>query len=295
LQTHLPRLLIVGNCILDQIWQIDQFPQEDAEFRAQARLQRLGGNACNTASILARLGHKVELISQLADDDEASWVRQQLEQLGIQIPSYLSIKNSSTPLSSIWLNSKNGSRTICHYRDLPELSLEQLKAIQTDAYEWIHFEGRNIPVLLEFLPVLKNRNVAPVSLEIEKPREHIERLLPYVAVVIVSDDYLKQRKISALACMNEFAEINPQMKIVCTQGRNGLIARSIEGEIIKMEAEAVEKVIDSIGAGDCFIAGLISRMSQQQAFNQALIFANKLAASKVQHQGMNFKVELINE
>jgi ketohexokinase len=295
LHIHLPRLLIVGNCILDQIWQIDQFPQQDAEFRAQARLQQLGGNACNTATILAKLGHRVDLISQLADDADANWIRQQLQHSAIGTLHCPSVRGGMTPISSIWLNSSNGSRTICHYRDLPELSLQQLTRIQIDAYQWIHFEGRNIPVLQDYLPLLQNSYAVPISLEIEKPREHIEKLLPYVNVVIVSSDYLSQRQISPQACINEFAKINPQMKIVCTQGSNGLIASSAEDGVIKMEAVDVAKVIDSIGAGDCFIAGLISRLSQQIAFKQALSFANKLAASKVQHQGMNFRPELIDE
>ncbi len=295
MQSNLPKVLIVGNCILDQIWKIDQFPHEDAEFRAQERWQQAGGNACNTASILAQLCHQVELMTQLADDAEANWLRHQLEAKGIQIAQCPAIKDSITPLSSIWLNTQNGSRTICHYRDLPELSLEQLKLIQTDAFQWIHFEGRNTPVLLEYLPEFQDRCEATISLEIEKPREHIEGLLPYVNVVIVSNDYLRQRQMSAETCMDEFSQINPHIKMVFTQGSNGLIARNEQSEIIEIKAIAVDKVVDSIGAGDCFIAGLISRLSQQQTFYQALTFANKLAASKVQYQGMNFNPELIDE
>ena len=295
MQTHLPSMLIVGNCILDQIWHIDHFPHEDDEFRAQARLQQVGGNACNSASMLRRLGHRVELISQLADDADASWIRQHLAQQGILTDQCPSMVNSITPVSTIWLNTRTGSRTICHFRDLPELALAHLQAIQPDKYQWIHFEGRNIPLLLKYLAELHKNYSVPISLEIEKPRAHIEQLLPYISVVIVSDHYLKQRQISAQACMDEFAAINPQMNIVCTQGSNGLIARSVAGEIIKMPAIALEKVIDSIGAGDCFIAGLISRLSQQQAFTEALSFANRLAASKLQHQGMYFDTQLINE
>ncbi len=295
MQTLSPKLLIVGNCILDQIWEIDRFPDEDAEFRAQSRLQQLGGNASNTASVLGKLGHEVELISLMADDTNASWLRQQLENKAVQTSLCPTVKNSITPVSNIWLNTSNGSRTICHYRDLPELSLQQLKQIQPDSYKWIHFEGRNIPVLLEYLPLLHNLHAVPISLEIEKPRADIEKLLPYVSVVIVSNDYLKQQHNSAHACIKQFAEINPQLKIVCTQGSKGLIAADEQKEIIELKAEAVVKVVDSIGAGDCFIAGLISRLSQRQSFKQALIFANKLAAIKVQHHGMNFNTECFNE
>ena len=291
MSTHLPSMLIVGNCIVDQIWKIDQFPAEDAEFRARARTQQLGGNACNSAQILSQLGHPVELVAQLADDAEASWIQQQLNRLRIHYHYCPVSAHSQTPLSSIWLSDANGSRTICHYRDLAELSLAQLLNINTDNYQWLHLEGRNIPVLQQYLPMLKQRSQILISLEIEKPRAGIEALLPYVDVAIVSSDYLTQMQISAEHCLRQFHQLNPQLQLVCTLGDRGLVALDATEQMIQMNAAAVARVVNTTGAGDCFIAGLISQMSQQIPFVEALSFASRLAASKVQQQDMSFRPE----
>ncbi len=291
MSTHLPSMLIIGNCIVDQIWKIDQFPPEDAEFRALARTQQLGGNACNSAQILSKLGHSVELVAQLADDAEADWIQQQLSRLGIQYQYCAQSAHSQTPLSSIWLNEANGSRTICHYRDLPELSLAQLQQIDPDNYQWLHLEGRNIQVLQQYLPMLEKRSQFLISLEIEKPRAGIQALLPYVDVAIVSSAYLSQMQISAERCLDEFHQLNPQLQLVCTLGDRGLLALDANQQMIRMNAEAVERVVNTSGAGDCFIAGLISQMSQQIPFAEALSFASRLAASKVQQQDMSFRPE----
>lgn len=289
------RVLIVGNCIIDQIWKIPDFPTQDDELRALARWDALGGNACNSALILSVLGHQVELMTQLADDADAGWIREQLEQWAIDTSLCQATKGSRSPVSSIWLNAKNGSRTICHYRDLPELGLLQMQKIDPQRYQWIHFEGRNIEILHQYLSSDEHKIKIPISLEIEKPRARIEALLPWVKLVVVSNSYLKQRALSAIDCIHEFSAINPLLNIVCTLGDCGLIARGSDGLLIEIQAEPVENIVDSIGAGDCFIAGLVSRLIQQRGFKSALEFASKLAASKIQFQGMRFDKKLINE
>jgi len=285
-------LLIVGNCIVDQIWQIDHFPQEDDEFRAAARDRQLGGNAGNTARVLGRLGHPVQLLTQLADDDTARWLQQQLNADGVNSDLCPRSAGCLTPTSCIWLNRRNGSRTICHYRDLPELDLQQLQQIATVDYQWIHFEGRNIEVLLDYLSAVDIHAAPPLSLEIEKPRKHIERLLPYMHTVVVSGDYLRQRGIDADSCLQQFGAINPDLNMVCTLGSEGIVARQGRGDSFSMAAVSVPRVVDTIGAGDCFIAGLISSLARQQDFSEALVFANQLAASKIQHRGLNFAAQL---
>ena len=289
MSNHLPTILIIGNCIVDQVSIIKQFPSEDSEFRALDRIQQAGGNACNSAVILSKLGHSVELVAQLADDVEGEWLKRYLLALGIGCGYCALLPGSKTPLSSIWLNRSNGSRTICHYRDLPELSLAHLKQIPLQKHHWLHCEGRNVEVLRQYLPRIRKQAIA-VSLEIEKPRSGIEDLLPFVDVAIISSHYLGELQLSAEQCLQRFYRINPHLRIVCTLGERGLLASDAGAEPVQIEAEVVSQVVDSVGAGDCFIAGLIHQLSQQFPFVQALTFANRLAASKVQQQGMNFEI-----
>ena len=53
-----------------------------------------------------------------------------------------------------------------------------------------------------------------------------------------------------------------------------------------MEAEPIKQIVDTNGAGDCFIAGLISSLAAGDGFATALEFARRLAANKIQHEGM---------
>ena len=279
------RVLLVGNCVLDQVWQLPYFPAQDEEMRAINCTRLIGGNACNSAQMLALLKNEVELVCSLAQDASSEWLLRELSTRGIGTRHCIQQPGYSTPESSIWLNSLNGSRTIAHHRNLPELGLESLQNIEPESYRWIHFEGRNIRVLKSYLATFRHPNCL-LSLEIEKDRPDIEKLLPYVHVAIVSNAYLRSRKISATECLQYFRQINSALNVVCTLGADGLIALDDRGKLIEIAAQPVARVVDTIAAGDCFIAGLIHQMLQLEPFYAALDYAHKLAARKIQFQGI---------
>ncbi len=278
-------IFLVGNCVLDEVWQVDHFPQEDEEMRALERHRRLGGNACNSARILSQLGHSTQLVGTFAEDIDADWMLDTLQQSKIGCQHIQRIADSQTPCSVIFLNRQNGSRSIVHHRQLAELSPHQLAEIDCGSARWLHLEGRNIEGLKALLTL--NRPDCPISLEIEKPRPGIEALLPQVDLAIVSKAYLMASGQSAIQCLGRFQRINPALDLVCTLGEDGLQARSAKGENITMPGIEVACVVDSIGAGDCFIAGLIHQSLKTENFIDALRFANRLAARKIQHLGMN--------
>jgi len=283
-------ILLVGNCVLDEVWQLEQYPGQDDEVRALGKSRVLGGNACNTAQILAQLGEDVELVSSLARDSAAEWVLKALSDRGISTRFCPQITGFSTPQSTIWLDSSNGSRTIVHYRNLPELSLSELHQIPIQQYNWIHFEGRNVATLFSYLSGLE-LSADVISLEIEKDRDGIELLLPLITTVIVSSAYLKSKKITAEQCLEQFRSYNPALNIVCTLGASGIVAQDSSGRILRIDAHKVEKVVDTVGAGDCFIAGLIHQLNQQEDFESAIRYANKLAARKIEYSGMRINDE----
>lgn len=47
-------VLLVGQLYLDTILHVSGFPEEDSKVRANYAEQRIGGNTCNTAQVLAQ-------------------------------------------------------------------------------------------------------------------------------------------------------------------------------------------------------------------------------------------------
>ena len=182
-------ILLTGTITLDIINTVAHYPQEDEELRANSQRITVGGNATNTAIVLGGFNHVCEVVSTLAQDLAAAQVQTLLSELPITLKD-CQICEGSTPTSYITLNQSNGSRTIVHYRDLPELSAEHFYKIPVERYDWLHFEGRNVEQLELMLKHARRHLVdQPISLEVEKARTGLEALIPRTDLVMFSRPY----------------------------------------------------------------------------------------------------------
>jgi len=168
------RILLVGTVTLDLVFGLEHHPQADEEMRAASLRTCRGGNAANSAVVLAQLGHQAEFLGVLADAPETAVIEQDFANYGV-VYGHCPRLAGRPPTSSIYLS--GATRSIVHYRDLPELEAEHFMVLDLGAYDWLHFEGRNVAALARMLAYAReNFPDLPISLELEKPRDGIETL-----------------------------------------------------------------------------------------------------------------------
>lgn len=194
---------------------------------------------------------------------------------------------------------------------------------------WVHFEGRIPETTLRCIQELRQYIIfhqggrglrLKVSVELEKPgREGLQDLACAADVVFYSkawargegyqsaEDCLKQQVQLFTAAQNDGTP--SEKTLICTWGEQGAAAtswsrdepsgvRGSEHEIAHIPAYAPydQKIIDTTGAGDTFIAGvlfgLICRASNRQpgtkvwTLARTLAFANGLAGRKILQSGL---------
>ena len=278
-------ILAVGIATLDVINITDGFPNEDDEVRAIAQETRRGGNSTNTLVVLSQLGHQCHWLGSLADDASAKLITRDLDTFGIDFSRCEIHRTGTTPTSYITLNQHNGSRTIVHYRDLPEMSASTFDKFAIDKINWIHFEGRNIQQTQKMLSRLQAlKTEIPVSIEIEKPRNQLENLFGLADIYFFSRSFAQHQKFEdAQSLLQHYAELMPDSLLVCTWGNDG--AYALENKQLLYSPAMTVNAIDTIGAGDTFNAGFIHAQLQGKSTQQSLEFACELAAKKCTIQG----------
>jgi len=282
----MPSILLTGVSTLDIINHVETYPDEDSEVRAVSQQIRSGGNASNMAIVIQQLGIQANLLAKRADDSNASLIFSYLENKLVQTSFCPVQKHSSTPTSYITLNQANGSRTIVHYRKLDELDIADFNNVDLNQFDWLHFEARNCHHLLAMLKHSLAFN-KPVSIELEKPREAIEDILPYANVLLISKPFAESQGFSSAEdCLLHFSEQYPDKTITCTWGELGAWAY-FPSQLIHQAAPQVSRVVETIGAGDTFNAGFISSLINGQSVNDSLEFATKLATKKCQQSGFD--------
>lgn len=285
------KILLVGIATLDIVNTVSNYPAEDSEQRALSQRKTRGGNATNTAVVLAQHGHDCSWAGVLIDEIDSQTIQHDLHNHHIDIQYCHRPTTGKMPTSYITLNQTTGSRTIVHYRDCPEFSYEQFLAIELSDYDWVHFEGRAIADTKKMLRHLKQHYPdLPCSLEVEKMRPDIESLFDIPDYLLFSKHYAEQQQFtSAHALLNS---LDNSISATCTWGELGAWLKTAHNSIQHIPSPIQANLVDTLGAGDTFNAGLIDQLVTGKTLDQAVLYANQLASRKCGQQG--FEQLLIN-
>lgn len=190
---------------------------------------------------------------------------------------------------------------------------------------WFHFEGRIPSTTLECIrylrlhPAVTGNSSRPatvdlkISVEIEKPyREGLQELTHEADVILYSRSWAEaEGYTSAAECLKaqsamlgftNYSAGHCKRTLVCTWGDRGASAltlpcppRNLDATIVSGPAFGLEgkKVVDTVGAGDTFIAGILfgflcrddGAPGDAWSLRQKLDFANELAGRKVIQHG----------
>lgn len=283
------RILAVGIATLDIINSVDAYPPEDSEVRALAQRRVRGGNATNTLVVLSQLGHACAWAGVLVDEPDAAPILAELEQYGIDYRHCRRLASGKMPTSYILHSRATGSRSIVHYRDLPEYDADSFRRIDLTAFDWVHFEGRNLEATEAMLTHLRaQRPELPVSLEIEKPRPGIKRLFPRADLLLFSRDYARSQGLTdAPALLAAVAAQAPATDRVCAWGEAGAWALDRDGHEYHSPAWVPPQLVDTLGAGDTFNAALIDARLRGEDWPASLARACRVAGGKCGREGLH--------
>ena len=290
-------VLGVGIATLDIVSEVAAYPPEDAEVRALAQRQVRGGNVTNTLAVLRQLGRSCTWAGTLAEDPASLQILADLEAQHIDTSRAVRHPGACTPVSYITLSRANGSRTIVHHRNLPELTAAGFAATcETRGWgpwSWVHFEGRAPAETKAMLRLVRARLPAvPISLEIEKPRPEAEVLLEGPDLLLFSRAYVQAQGIAdPEVFLRQLAKATRARHCVLAWGAGGSYGWTRGADVVYAPAEPPDKLVDTLGAGDVFNAAVIDGLLDGLALPEVLVAANRLAGRKCGRVGLAGLVE----
>ncbi|KAF1841313.1 ketohexokinase-like protein [Cucurbitaria berberidis CBS 394.84] len=316
------RIVCVGVVYIDTILTVPHFPIEDEKLRAKELTRRRGGNPANTLEVLTQLLEhnptpskpkkkptELYLLSVLPDksSNATTFVRDSLPQAHLDESSIFRPGYTDTASSYIIQSQETLSRTVVSINELPEMTADEFiakvthMAINDDGTPWtkawFHFEGRVPDITLQCVQFLRKEFPHfQISVECEKPeRTGMVQVARYADVVFYSKLWARKNGyMSARAFLDaQRTETREDAVLCCTWGAGGAAAvEQGDGEVwADVEAwksgSEGQEVVDTIGAGDTFIAGMLFALNEcgDWPLQRKLEFANQLAGRKVLQEG----------
>lgn len=235
-----------------------------------------GGNPVNVAVYLKELGAQASYIGNVGDDEDGKLVRDGLRCKGVDI-SHLRRRAGETARSYVRLN--DGDRDFVDYQ--PGVS-QDFDLLTTDvAFLREHdmiFSGR----WGELVNELKIVSSMPIAFDLGDiwDDEIARRVLNYCDIVFVSVGDLPHREI--LDLLVSLASCGPKY-VIATRGARGSVC--YDHEIFHELRLTPVKPVDTLGAGDSFIAGFLYAYLLGKKIPECLESGAKKARQVLMHYG----------
>ncbi len=232
------------------------------------------GNAVDTAVNLHKLGCPTAIITTVGNDENGRWMIDALKREGLDI-SHLKIGNGPTAITYMDMNGRD--RVHCEYVEgvLENITFDDEDIRFAASHDLVHTSlwGKADGVLAR---IKASGTLISFDYSDRLNHELVEKTLPYVDYGFYS--YHKER--------DEFIEnfladkVSRGMKVaVATFGDKGSLA--FDGKDYHEFGIVPAEVVNTVGAGDAFIAGYLFGVLNQFSIRECLESGAKVAAEVV--------------
>ncbi|MEO3385056.1 PfkB family carbohydrate kinase [Mesorhizobium sp. CAU 1741] len=273
------KVFCVGLAIQDTIFSVDDIPREPVKVYARERRDVGGGPAATAAVAIARLGGRATIAARIGADATGNAISDELSAEGIDT-TWLRVFDDNRSPGAVILVDRHGERLIVAYVD-PDTP--------TDA-DWLRPETLGGALLCDLswphgsLACLEQakREGIPSVLDAEitrHPRELVEPIIAGCDHVVFSRPGLAQFTGADSIEEGLRRARRPGHKIVgVTDGSDGLYW--LDGDVLRNARAPHVDVVDTVGAGDAFHGAFALAMSHGRSLEEAIRFANSVAALK---------------
>ncbi len=274
------KIVGIGACVFDTLYNIPTFPKEDTKMRATASKTAGGGPVATGLVAASKLGEKAAFIGVLSDDNGGKFLKEDFEKYGVDT-SLIEVKSGYRSFASVlWLCKDTTTRTCVFDKgNLPPLALtdEQKKAIAEA--EILMVDGNEMDAAVEAAEVA-HKNKTRVLYDCGGLYEGVERLLKLTDIMIPSEEFAlghTGEKTAEDAAKKLFEMYSPEI-VVVTQGKKGGII--FDGEKVTPYPIYPAEVVDSNGSGDVFHGGFAAAVVKGFDFEKCCHFSSAVSGLK---------------
>ena len=282
------KVLVLGSINIDFVSFVSRYPHPGETLVSNDFGIFQGGKGANQAIALSKLDVPTLMLGKVGKDILSDFALSSLKESGVDTSGISKSQKSSTGSASIWVNVQ-GQNSIVIYPgangEVYEDFITQHEEFFNDA-SWLltQFEVPLKSILLALKLAKKHglktvMDPAPVK---KIGNNHIWELVDYLLPNEIelkelthTENILKAIRILKSRGVKE---------VIVKMGKQGAVYED-EDKLLSFPAVPVEQVVDTTGAGDCFIAGFLHGMIQWGDITRAIKIGNLTASYSIQRKG----------
>ena len=274
----------LGQCSLDLLGQVGQYPDLDQKAELSSLLVQGGGPVATALVTLARLGVSVAMVGAAGADDFGRQIRDGLIAESVDCSFLTQNTGDSSQVAFVAVDA-HGHRNIFWHRGnaVPDIA-DLYELLLASSVKVLHLDGLHLMQAVTAAKMARSMNVLTV-LDAGTMRPGVDRLLPLIDHLVVSESFARQitgrhDPQSALRLLAGHGAAG----VTITCGESGSVSIGPAGSVFHQPAFKMDAV-DTTGCGDVFHGGYIYGLLQGWEIRQTVRFAAACAALKTRAIG----------
>ena len=274
------KIVGIGACVFDTLYNIPSYPKEDTKMRATASKPAGGGPTATGLVAAQKLGVETAYIGVLSDDNGGVFLKKDFEKYGVDT-TLIDVKSGYRSFASVlWLSADTTARTCVFDKgDLPALVLndEQIEAIKSA--EILMVDGNEMDAAVEAAKIAR-ANGTKVLYDCGGLYAGVERLLAHTDIMIPSEEFSLGHTGATTAeeaAKKLYDTYHPEV-VVITQGKRGGII--YDGKEIVSYPIYPAVVVDSNGSGDVFHGAFAAAVCKGYGYLKCCHFSSAVSGLK---------------
>lgn len=222
-----------------------------------------GGNPVNVAVYVARLGGESAYIGPVGTDDYGSQMMKAIESKGVDV-SHMKVLEGTTAVTHVEI--MDGDRILGDYEEgvMADFHLDEEDIEFLAGYDMV--VSGLWGMIEDDLPALKAKDAVIAFDFATRPNDPVaEKAISYVDYVFFADDEKNERELQEM--LKAMQARGPKV-VVVTRGVKGSLA--YDGEQFYPGGIVPCEVVDTMGAGDSFIAGFLYAICEGKGIPEAM-------------------------
>jgi len=280
-----PNVLCAGYLNADEVIHIDGELSEEKSARSSS-YNTAGGGATNTALVLSGTGMvgDVWMAGAVGDDDRGELVRNALEDNNVEL-ALSSYGNVSTTKIRAFITESKKPMYTHEDTELPEFGPSDVSEGVWSQVDHVHLTTFDRDITYQFAREAKDRDISvslnPTQGYFSTSFEDVVELADLVQMNRQESEKFRERN-GPLGTVVDGKDTD----VVITHGPAGCTMHSRKGVVSHPGfPDYVDEVVDTIGAGDSFMAGLLAAWLNNQDMDRCLEVANAHGAVSVTNIG----------